>query len=178
MKMRKMAWLLLWVGWAGWAQAEYREPSAEQLREAAQQPDTVSDLLVDATADQAAQVVALVLDQMMSLDLEDTVREARVTGLIQALFKAYPGQVQALAQSLGTHLALAGSANATPGLLSLIQQTVIAASGDAGPSAGAAFGQGYLTTLSGGNTKVGNGLDGLWSVAPPVGQGYEVQQLP
>jgi hypothetical protein len=131
-------------------------------------------LLKDANADQAAEVVKLVVAKIVALGLSSDVQSVRITVAIGGSFAAIsPSMHGDFASALGT--AIAGSAviTAAPGVVSTIQNTIASTGGVQG---GATLAQSFGTAYQAAG---GGGLGGSGQPPPPlISDGYPGQTIP
>ena len=164
-----MAWLTVF------AQAEFVAPDAQQLEQAAQDPNTIGDLLKDATESQAASVMADVISRIASMDLSATQRDARISALVKAAFAAWSGSSTALASALGQVMATSEGSVSTPAVISAVQQSLLSMDTGSGGGTESAFSTAFQASLPT-PPATGKGSDSK-STAPPVATLYEGQSL-
>lgn len=173
--MNRNTWYLVaLMGWAGLAQAEFVAPTAEQLAAVAAQPKQVGALLQQASVAQVAEVIRDAVARIVALGLSPAERDARIRTLLGQAFAARAGDAVVLAAALGTTLADTPSSVIPPAVVSVVQQSTIAAAGDQGSAAGTAFGEAYVAAQAG--NPAASGTTGRASTIPPpppVGKQYE-----
>jgi hypothetical protein len=113
---------------AGAAEAAFTPPTQEQLQAAAKEPALVVALIVDANAEQAAEVGKDVVIEIVTLGLKPKERDARISQLVEFLFKAMPeDNSMELAVALGKAVAGSPTASMTAEIVSAIQLGIILA---------------------------------------------------
>ena len=152
---RMIAICLATVITASAAWAAFVAPTADQLRDAAENPAKVAALLKDASAQQAAEVLRDLLIRAAGLGLTGDQLSARVRQVVQAAFGAMGGEAAALAGALGALV----RDNAT------LQ-----------PLAGA-ISEGIQAAKDVGTARIFDAKLPKKAVLPPVASGYEAQKL-
>lgn len=129
--------------------AAFTPPSQDQVNQAAADPAKLSALLVDATPDQAAQVVKAVIVATLSLNLDSTVQSARISQLITSSVGSMAAQSVAFATALGTTLASTRAISQNAVLITTIHAALTTAGGStqAGTALSTAFQQSFTAAL-------------------------------
>ncbi len=171
-------WMFLAIGLAaGVAEAAFTPPTQEQLQAAAKEPALVVALVQDANPEQAAEVGKDVVIEIVKLGLKPKDRDARISQLVEYLFKAMPeDNSMELAIALGKAVAGSPTASMSPDTVSAIQLGIILAVGvdHANP-----FGNSYnlaMQTIAG--APGGGKTVPPQPPPPPVALPYEAQRLP
>lgn len=181
MIIRRIGWVVLAAAiglTAESAWAVFAPPAESRLREAADDPTKLRELLRDASVNQAADVTRSVLVRIVKLDLKPKERNARLISLMKTLIQAMPGHGNALAVILGRAVAANPTASLAPDLISAIQSALVVASGNDGAGAGASFGNAYqLAMLTVAGAPGGGKNVPPTPPPPPVALPYEGQDL-
>lgn len=125
--MKKIATVWMIAGIIGLhaatAQAGFTPPTAEQIAAAAENPtDGLADMLSEASAEQAAEVVKLLLATVLQQGLDNDAQLEKITDIVRAAMRALPLEVEmSFAEALGTALANASGISLTPEAISAIQ---------------------------------------------------------
>jgi hypothetical protein len=161
---------------AGAAEAAFTPPTQEQLQAAAKEPALVVALIVDANAEQAAEVGKDVVIEIVKLGLKPKERDARISQLVEFLFKAMPeDNSMELAIALGKAVAGSPTASMTAEIVSAIQLGIILA---VNVEHANAFGNAYnlaMQTIAG--APGGGKTVPPQPPPPPVALPYEGQRL-
>lgn len=157
------------------AHGAFSQPTEAQIAAAAKDPAAnMAALLKDASAEQAAQVVKVVVAKVLGLGLASDVQSARIVAVISGALAAVPSQMQvAFSSALGTAVAGSGAIAAIPGTVSAIQGAIATAGGAQGAALAEAFGAAYQVAMQ----NIGGTGQKTKNDPPPVASGYEGQTL-
>ena len=142
------AWMAVAIAlaFASSARAEFTPPTAGQIAQAATNSTAVASLVKDATPDQAAEVMKLLLREIAGLPIPVDARSTLVEQAVKAVFGAFPpAQSPALAAALGTAIVNAGLAD-QPYILSAVQKGLASLPPAVAPGVVAAFGSAVAST--------------------------------
>lgn len=141
---KHILWVIL-VGIAMTASAAYVAPTAEQLAAAAADPSAdLPALLKEASADQVADVVKVVAEEIVRLNLSPKDQAARLAELIRVAFGAVPEKdYNLLAAALGSALSISPVVSGSPGAMDAVRSGIITAGGggEVGSGLAASFDQ-------------------------------------
>lgn len=142
--------LMLVIGLAGVAQAEFTQPTPEQIAAAAATPSQLASLLADASPQQAANVVKDVLVAIAGQNLTPELQKTRVQSVIQVAFTTVSAESHgSFANALGTSLGNDPVLSLTKGLVSNVQAATASFSvPDSGVNLAQVFGTSFGTAKS------------------------------
>ncbi len=161
------------------AQGAFTPPTETGIIAAAKDPGVnMAALLKEASPEQAAQVVKLVVARVLGLGLSSDGQRARITAVISVAFAVVTPQAHmAFASAVGAAVAASGAIVATPGAVSRIQGA-IALVGAEGAALAQAFGTSYQAAMQKlGGTSQKTKDDPPPIIPPPIASGYEGQTL-
>lgn len=119
----------------GWAGVVHAAPTAEQIATAAGAPDTeLAPLLTGASTEETASIVASVIDELLTLDLEPDVLNARLESVMSIAINLIPPENQrAFANALRDSL---DALEVPASVLTTVRSTLVTVSGE---TTGASF---------------------------------------